>query len=183
MRFPEAVRPAGRDPEGVGQLRDGAGRAAPGGGKARRQQAILDLVRERPLGRQEELAAALSRRGFTVTQSTLSRDLRELRVARVPTADGLRYLPAGEGEGAASGSSLLAGIAPFEVTAVEANETAVVVRTRTGHAQGVAVYLDGLRLPDVLATVAGDDTILVLPTSTRRTRALRRQLSGLLGAG
>ena len=57
-----------------------------------------------------------------------------------------------------------------------ANETSVVLRTRVGHAQGVAVYLDGLREPDVLATVAGDDTVLVLPTSVRRAGALRRRL-------
>jgi transcriptional regulator of arginine metabolism len=154
-----------------------------GTSKARRQQAILELVRSRPVASQEELAQRLGTHGHTVAQSTLSRDLKELRVFRVPVGGGYRYLPAGEESAAPPMPPALGGVAAAEVVAVDANEVAVVVRTQVGHAQGVAVYLDGLRLPEVLATLAGDDTILVLPASTRRTTALKRRLRELFLLG
>ena len=152
-----------------------------GTAKARRQQAILELVRSRALGSQEELARALDRRGQGVAQSTLARDLKELRIFRVPVAGGYRYLPAGEEPAAPATPPALRDVAAAEVVGVDANEVAAVVRTQVGRAQGVAVYLDGLGLPEALATIAGDDTILVLPTSTRKTAALKKRLSELFG--
>jgi len=150
-----------------------------GTAKARRQQAILELVRARAVANQDDLAEGLGRRGHTVAQSTLSRDLKELRIFRVPVGDSYRYLPAGEEPAAPTASPALGSIAAAEVVGVDGNEVVTVVRTQVGRAQGVAVYLDGLRLPEVLATIAGDDTILVVPTSTRKTAALARRLRQL----
>lgn len=151
--------------------------------KARRHRAIVKLVRAEPIANHDALQRALSGRGHDVTQSTLSRDLKELRILRVPQDDGYRYLPAGE-EGPAASSPASRGfgsLAAAEVTAVEANEALVVVHTQIARAQGVAVYLDGLGLPDLLATIAGDDTILAVPATTKKTRALRTQLEKLFG--
>jgi transcriptional regulator of arginine metabolism len=150
-----------------------------GTAKARRQQAILELVRSRTVASQEELARGLDRGGHTVAQSTLSRDLKELRVFRVPVTEGYRYLPAGEEPAAPATPPALSGVAAAEVVSVDGNEVVAIVRTQVGRAQGVAVYLDGLRLAEVLATIAGDDTILVVPTSTRKTAALERRLRKL----
>ena len=116
-----------------------------------------------------------------MAQSTLSRDLKELRVFRVPVGGGYRYMPAGEEPAAPGTPPALSEVAAAEVVGVDGNEVAAVVRTQVGRAQGVAVYLDGLRLPEALATIAGDDTILVIPTSTRKTRALERRLRALFG--
>lgn len=69
----------------------------------------------------------------------------------------------------------------MEVDGVESNENTVVVRPLVGRAQGVGVYLDGLGLPDLLATVAGDDTILALPKSVKKTRALVKRMKALFG--
>jgi transcriptional regulator of arginine metabolism len=151
--------------------------------KARRQQAILELVRSRSIGSQEQLAEALRERGHGVAQSTLSRDLKELRVLRVPVGDGYRYFPAGEEEPAPAAPVPLGlgRISAAEVVRVEANEAVAVVQTQIGRAQGVAFYLDGLQLPGVLATVAGDDTVLVVPTSVERTGAVKRRLTELFG--
>jgi transcriptional regulator of arginine metabolism len=149
--------------------------------KTRRQQAILELVRSRPIRSQEQLAQVLRGRGHAVAQSTLSRDLKELRVLRVPVGDGYRYLPAGEEKPAPAGPAPLGlgRISAAEVVRVEANEAVAIVQTQIGRAQGVAYYLDGLQLPGVLATVAGDDTVLVVPTSVERTGALKRSLTEL----
>lgn len=146
--------------------------------RARRHQAILDLVRERAISSQNELARLLARRGHHVTQATLSRDLKALRVFRVPGGDGYRYRGA-EDAPPARDNPRLGAMAAAEVLEVVANETVAVVRTQVGRAQGVAVYLDALRLPEVLATVGGDDTVLVIPRSTRDTARLERRLNEL----
>lgn len=144
-----------------------------------RHSAILRLLRDRPIGSQSELATALADEGHRVTQSTLSRDLKDLRVVRLSTDRGYRYLPVdpAAGDGAAAAAPT---VAPSEVLQVTANESVVVVRTPVGRASGVAAFLDSRRPQGVLATVAGDDTILVIPTSIERTAELERHLRRLL---
>lgn len=153
--------------------------------KSRRQRHILEIIQSRPVATQDELLQVLEAKGVAVTQSTLSRDLKELRVSRVPTADDYRYLPADASDPdaglTAAVQERLRAVAALEINAIEANEVMVVVSTLPGRGQGLAHYLDALDLPDVLGTVAGDDTILVLPRSTRRTARLRGQLASLLG--
>jgi transcriptional regulator of arginine metabolism len=152
--------------------------------KSRRHHAIREVVHTSAVASQDDLVAALAARGIVVTQSTLSRDLRELRITRVPTDDGYRYVdPAATIEGppplAPADRERLHSLAPLEVVAIDSNEHLVLVRTLTGRAQGVGVFLDRLGLDDVLGTIAGDDTILVLPRSIKRTAALRRTLERL----
>ena len=153
--------------------------------KTRRQRQILEIVQSRPVATQEELLEALEAEGVAVTQSTLSRDLKELRVTRVPTDGNYRYQPADasnpEAGLAASVQERLSTVAALEIDGIEANEVSIVISTLPGRGQGLAHYLDAMDLPEILGTVAGDDTILVLPRSTRRTGKLRRQLAGLLG--
>ncbi len=150
--------------------------------KVRRQAALLAVLHGEVIHSQEELRRALRRRGFRVTQATLSRDLKEMRVPCIPTAEGYRYAPP-EAEAApapAAAPTRMHNVAAVEVTGSDANEMAVVVRTLTGRAQGVAVWLDGLHLDNVLATIAGDDTILVVPRSVGATPRLKQELAALL---
>lgn len=154
--------------------------------RARRHRAIRDLVRTTDVASQDELVDALAERDVHVTQSTLSRDLKELRITRVPTDDGYRYVDPEASSGAAAAPELvpadrerLRSLAPLEVVGIDHNETAIVIRTLVGRAQGVGVFLDRAGLDDILGTIAGDDTILVLPRSTQRTRALRDRLAAL----
>lgn len=155
--------------------------------KMRRLRAIHSLLREESVTSQQELARLLARRGFDVTQATLSRDLKELRVARVPRDEGYRYeVPADGGAGlvaeppTGAEARRMRSVAALEVTGVDANETCVIVRTLTGRAQGVAVWIDGLGLDELLATVAGDDTILVIPRSVKKTARLKRRVESAL---
>ena len=136
-----------------------------------RHTTILHLLRDRAIASQGDLAEALAEEGYRVTQSTLSRDLKELRVVRLATGDGYRYVPGAGGEGAPRSR-----VADGEVLRVAANETLVVVRTQIGRASGVAAFLDSRRPPGVLATLAGDDTILVVPTRVEETADLARRL-------
>jgi len=152
--------------------------------KTKRQRHILDIIRSEPIATQEDLADALGHRGVVVTQSTLSRDLRQLRVTRVPTEEGYRYRPAdAEPEAALTAATRqrLGSVAALEILWIEANEVMVVIQTMAGRAEGIAAYLDSLGLEEVLGTVAGDDTVMILPRTIRRTAAIRHQVASLLG--
>jgi transcriptional regulator of arginine metabolism len=151
--------------------------------KARRHKLILAVLQAKPVASQEELAAELEVHDVWVTQPTLSRDLRELRVTRVPTGDGYRYVRAGDGNGKGGGLApeRFKQLAALEVTGIDANEAVVAVRTMPGRAQGLAAYIDSLDLPELMATIAGDDTVIAHPRRTRQTARLRRRLREVLG--
>jgi transcriptional regulator of arginine metabolism len=146
--------------------------------KRKRHAVILELVNDEPIGSQEELRLLLHKRGWTVTQSTLSRDLRELRLARVPTPEGVRYTTA-DGAISSAARPALDALLPQLLTRVDGVGELIVVRTVPGGAQPVASALDGESWPDVLGTVGGDDTILVVCRSAAARERLERRLRKL----
>ncbi len=145
--------------------------------KRERHLRIRELLSRQVIGRQEELARALEEEGFKVTQATLSRDLQEMGIVRVRTADGFRYVVPTEGS-----QERLRRIVQLEVTSIQSNEHLIVVKTLSGHAQAVAVYLDQLENAGILGTVAGDDTILVVPASVRNTAEVLERIRRVLGS-
>jgi transcriptional regulator of arginine metabolism len=140
----------------------------------RRRDAIARLLRARRIGTQEELLAALSEAGLQATQATLSRDLARLGARRVSRPDGGTFYEV-PGEGDPLGA--LRGL----VTSVGANGSLVVIRTLPGSANAVARAIDVAQLPEVLGTIAGDDTIFVAPAGAVRPRRLAGRLAALLG--
>ena len=148
--------------------------------KRDRQNAILETVRAHPVDSQEELRRLLRQRGWDVTQATLSRDLRELRLARVPTPEGPRYLAAG---GAANGESaaLVEGLLPSLVLSVDGVGELLVVRTVVGGAQPVAAALDREGWPELLGTLGGDDTVLLICRSAAARDRIARRIRELAG--
>ncbi len=146
-------------------------------GKRERQQAILELIGSREIGSQEELRLLLSKRGWDVTQSTLSRDLRDLRIARVPTDRGVRYL-VNEGSDDAARTPLAA-ILPQLMVRLEGVSHMIVLKTVIGGAQAVASAVDKEASPDILGTIAGDDTILMICRSEAARERVSRRLSSL----
>jgi transcriptional regulator of arginine metabolism len=148
--------------------------------KRQRQEALLELVRREPLASQEEIRRRLAKLGHRATQSTISRDLEELGLVRGRGPDGRhRYLPAGNGEVHAGVplDSLLRGFA----TSVEASGNLLVIKTLPGTANAVASGLDRSGLDDVLGTVAGDDTIVVVVRESAGGRKVARTLSDVAG--
>ncbi len=153
--------------------------------KRERQTTILELVRAHEVASQEELRRLLRQRGWDVTQATLSRDLRELRLVRVPTDDGSRYAPA-DGDRASSEGSRAAALdvlLPQLFASVDGVGELVVLRTVPGGAQPIASALDSERWSDVLGTVGGDDTILLVCRSTAARDRVVRRLRTLAGRG
>lgn len=143
--------------------------------KQSRHMAIKQLITTRPIRSQEELRKELGRAGWKVTQATLSRDLRELGVVRLTMPEGMRYVLHPESE-----DRRMAAFLGYEVEWVEANEALIVIRTLPGRAQGVAEVLDSLHLPDVLGTLAGDNTIFVTPRSATKIPQLVRHLKAIM---
>ena len=145
--------------------------------KRDRQHAILELIGTREIGSQEELRQLLFRRGWDVTQSTLSRDLRDLRIARVPTDHGVRYV-VGDGSDE-SGRAPLASILPQLFVRLEGVSHMIVLKTVSGGAQTVAHAIDTESSADILGTIAGDDTILMICRSEQARERVARRLTGL----
>jgi transcriptional regulator of arginine metabolism len=151
--------------------------------KRARQSAIREIVEERPVSSQEELRLHLQSRGWAVTQSTLSRDLHELRLARVPTAEGVRYAFAeSNGVGVATlDRGALEFLLPQFFDRVDGTGPLLVLHTVTGGAQPVAAAIDSEGWAEVLGTIAGDDTILIVCRSEGGREKVGKRLEGLAG--
>jgi len=142
--------------------------------KKERQAAILDIVRTRQVASQEELRALLLDRGLTVTQSTLSRDLREMRLARIPTPDGARYThPDALGDDA---RAHLADLLPQFFASCDGVSELLVIKTIPGGAQPIAEAIDYEGFADVLGTIGGENTILVICRSEAGRERLERRV-------
>lgn len=140
--------------------------------KSYRQGQILKLIRTKHLHTQDELGQELKNLGLGATQVTLSRDIRELRLVKTP--EGYQeMLPEETGPQFTS-------LATEFLTDVRIAQNLVVLRTSPGHANTVAVALDGEEWPEVVGTIAGDDTILVIATDSSTAELLRNRFMELL---
>jgi transcriptional regulator of arginine metabolism len=140
--------------------------------KAYRHGQILKFIRAKSIHTQEDLARELKHAGIPATQVTLSRDIRELRLVKTP--EGYREMMPEE-------------VGPrFDLLAAEflhdvrAAQNLVVLKTSPGHANSVAVALDAEEWPEVVGTLAGDDTILVIAADNATAESVRRKLLDLL---
>ena len=125
-----------------------------------RHQAILDLIGSTPVGRQDELARLLSERGFSVTQASVSRDLEKLGVAKIHG----RYV-----------RQPIARFGTFgQVTFTPVGANLIVIKCSSGLASAAAVRIDAAAIPEIVGTIAGDDTIFVAVMGDKeQTRAIR----------
>ena len=145
--------------------------------RLRRHQRILELIDSSVVRSQHELQDLLADEGMDVTQATLSRDLRELNV--VKGAHG--YAMPGRGETTPPDEAALRKTLRRELLSIASGGTLVVLQTRPGHANALAVELDRFKLKDVIGTVAGDDTVFLATRSERRARTLDTELRDAAG--
>ncbi|UCF64571.1 MAG: arginine repressor [bacterium] len=146
--------------------------------KNQRQFIIKQIIQEERIENQEKLLKRLHQRGFKTTQATLSRDLHKMGIIRVPTQEGYRYVIAEE-EGGHSFRKLVG----MEILSILHNESMVVVKTITGRAQGVALFIDQLKNPYILATLAGENAVLVIPDSVSRITQIEDDLKKIASGG
>jgi len=152
--------------------------------KERRQRAILTLVATRPVHSQEELVALLESQGFEVTQATISRDIKELGLAKVPLKNGdgediFKYVVP---SAAVNYVSRLHRAVAELVTSIEGSVNIIVLRTPPGSAMLVASAIDEAAWPEVLGTMGGDDTVLTVVRSAEEMPVVKQRFIDLKGS-
>jgi transcriptional regulator of arginine metabolism len=139
-----------------------------------RRSMLAKIIREQAVGRQTELVAMLRKYGYVATQSSVSRDLRELGVAKM----GDRYvLP----ETAIPAKNDFSSLKQFVNARLTAGTNLTVLKTAVGSAQSVAVAIDTARWPEVVGTISGDDTIFIATAGEREQRKLADRLLAIFG--
>jgi transcriptional regulator of arginine metabolism len=149
-----------------------------GAHKRFRQGQILKVLAGPPVGSQDELRRQLVHLGVRVTQATLSRDLRELRL--VKTAEGYRPLSAAAAEEVSSVPALARALKEFLLD-VRPAQNMLVLKTPPGGAQPIAAALDAERWKEVAGTLAGDDTVLIIASSRTARAAVQKRIEEMLG--
>ena len=132
---------------------------------------ILEIIEEQDIGTQEDLAKALRREGFDVTQATVSRDIRQLRLEKSRTPDGGQKYVAPKDDAA-----LLVGkfsrVMKDGLVSMDQAQNILVIKTVSGMAMAVAAALDALKFSEVVGCIAGDDTIMVAVRTVEDTQIL-----------
>ncbi len=147
---------------------------ADGSSTAARRASIVRLISEQNVGRQSQIVALLRKLGVPATQSSVSRDLRELGVAKL----GDRYvLP----EAVPASKADFATLKQFVKARLTAGTNLTILKTTIGSAQSVAVAIDSSRWPEVIGTLSGDDTIFIATAGAREQRRLGERLRALFG--
>ena len=146
--------------------------------KGARQFAVKEVINKHAIANQDELRLELKKRGFNVTQATLSRDLRDLGVGRVASGTGSKYVLQPEAE-----LQMLRPLVGVEVISIQTNESMIVVKTLPGCANAVGEFLDTQNNPDIIGTLAGDNTLLIIPQSQKKTKQLTKFLREKLFEG
>jgi transcriptional regulator of arginine metabolism len=147
--------------------------------KRDRQKAILEIIHQKRVNSQMELREHLAALGIDVTQATLSRDLKDLRLVKVPEASGgAHYSLPDEWEHRPPLDVLF----PTLFHTAEGTGNLVVLRTKTGGAQAVARGIDSEEWPEVMGTIAGVDTVLLILRGTESRDEILGRLLGMAGA-
>ena len=148
--------------------------------KSNRQKKILEIVNRHHVETQDDLIAYLETEGYSVTQATISRDIRELQLTKVLTSNGTYRYIAPKREDMVSGLKFNAALVD-SIISVEYALNIIVIKTYPGLAQAVAAGVDNLAIAEVLGCVAGDDTILAVATSEATASVFCENLKKRIG--
>ena len=148
--------------------------------KTRRQMKIQEIINNQVIHTQEELAELLRKAGFDVTQATVSRDIKEMGLIKVPTSeDDYRYAVPGTAQPLSTPDRLKRRLRETVVT-VNDSENLVVLRTIPGNAQALASLINHSNWEEVIGTVAGDDTILLVVKPAGAVPSVRERIAKLM---
>lgn len=147
--------------------------------KAKRQAVIREIVEKQCIQTQEELAEALCARGMVVTQATVSRDIKEMHLFKVLAEDGSYRYATMERENQTTNDRMIRMLSDSVLDMASANNL-IVIHTLPGSAHVAAEAIDCLKWPDVLGTIAGDNTILVIVRSNEEVDDVIRRFKGIV---
>lgn len=151
--------------------------------KKQRQEKIMEIIRENEVETQEDLARHLNEAGYSVTQATVSRDIREMSLIKVP---GIRvkqrYTVSTEGGGGGSSGfgSQYTGVLQDGVVSMEQAGNLLVVKTVSGMAMAVAAAIDAVKLEGIVGSIAGDDTILCAVKTEEQVASVMESMQSLI---
>lgn len=126
--------------------------------KTQRQNKIIEIINKNDIETQEELAEALNNEGYNVTQATISRDIRELKLTKVSTGGGQKYVALRQPDGVMTDKYIR--VLKDGFASVDIAQNILVIKTVAGMAMAVAAALDNMQWHEVVGTIAGDDTIM-----------------------
>lgn len=147
--------------------------------KKDRHEAILALISQNEIGTQEELAGHLARSGYKVTQATVSRDIRKLKLSKVPGPEGRLHYAAEASDRRALAEKYVKILREGTVSMEEAG-TLLVIRTVSGMAMAVAAALDEMKIAELVGCIAGDDTIMCAMRNAEDAGKVRRKIEEIL---
>ncbi len=148
--------------------------------KEKRQREILRLIAAYEIGTQEELAYRLGEAGFEATQATISRDIRELKLSKIPAENGRqKYICLRSGEPSLGDKYSRVLREGFDSMGMA--ENLLVIKTVSGMAMAVAAALDAMNLKEIVGTIAGDDTIMMAVRTREDTESVMRKIKEITG--
>jgi len=149
--------------------------------KSLRHQKIREIIDTRAVQTQEELADLLRNQGIDVTQATVSRDIKELMLIKIPTGDGNYKYGFPPDQNMIYSQSRMERLFRDSVTGIDYSENLIVIRALPGTAQSIASTVDNARWTEILGTVAGDDTLLVIVKPKEAVHEVLARFQNLIG--
>lgn len=149
--------------------------------KTQRHARIIELIKEYNIETQEELTSKLREKGFDTTQATVSRDIKELKLLKVPADNGRYKYAVKSAESEIKVSAKFKTILEETVIRIDVSTSIVVVKTFPGMAQAAASAIDNMNWDEIVGTIAGDDTIFVALRTTEDALLLCKKVKELLG--
>ena len=143
--------------------------------KRNRQEAILRVISQYEVETQQELAQRLKEEGFEVTQATVSRDIRDMKLSKMPTGEGhQKYVRFHNDEKHLSGKYV--NVLKEGFVSIDMAQNILVVKTVSGMAMAVAAAIDAMKYPEIVGSIAGDDTIMMAVRTVEDTKSLMNQI-------
>ena len=147
--------------------------------KRNRQEAILRVISQYEVETQQELAQRLKEEGFEVTQATVSRDIRDMKLSKMPTGEGhQKYVRFHNDEKHLSGKYV--NVLKEGFVSIDMAQNILVVKTVSGMAMAVAAAIDAMKYPEIVGLIAGDDTIMMAVRTVEDTKSLMNQILQLV---
>ena len=144
-----------------------------------RHSAILEIIAKQEIETQEELCAELNKRNYSVTQATVSRDIKELRLFKVAGSE-KKYKYASIDEGSNKISPRMHNLFRESVLSIRPALNQVVIKTLRGNGSNAGMIVDKLNLPEIVGSIAGDDTLLIVTESSEDARTVEEKLNKFL---
>ena len=148
--------------------------------KYERHMAILSIIKQQDVQTQSELADILNKSGMDVTQATVSRDIKELRLIKVLSHDGIYKYASGKTDNPSDVEGRLSAVFANSVVSVENSSNIIVIKTLAGMASAAASAIDAMKYNEILGCIAGDDTIFVVADSKKDTDKISSRLRAMM---